>query len=336
MKVRVQNNRSRKTIPLDSIDLENRALVITFAPDLDALRESLARAGMIHPPLVQEAVADSRYRVVVGYKRILAARELGWNRLDVKLARPGEDELELFLHGLEENLGTRPLNLVEKALALDKLRHQFGLTEKEVLSSHLPRLGLGSDPGTLSLYLALAGLEEEILHGLAEGELSLSAAHRLAERAPEERLAYFRMVHRLKPGKNLQREFLDLLADIGRREKTPINSLLAEREIAFLIENKDLPAPQRSGRLRRALLRRRYPRFSEAMELYEQLRRQFRLPPGTSLSAPPYFEGRDWRLSVTFRNREELKRAHKTLGELIDHPLLERLINFPPDEEEES
>jgi hypothetical protein len=69
------------------------------------------------------------------------------------------------------------------------------------------------------------------------------------------------------------------------------------------------------------------------MDRYEKLRREFRLPPRISLSAPPFFEGRDWRLAVTFRDREELEGARKILGELIDHPLLDRLLNFPPDKQ---
>jgi len=330
-----QQPRSRKTIPLDSIDLEDRTFVITFAPDLDALRDSLARTGMIHSPLVQEAVADSRYRVVTGYKRILAARELGWSRLIVDLVRAEEDDLELFLQGLDDNLGTRPLNVVEKALAVDTLRRRFGLTEEEVLGSHLPRLGLGSDPGTMALFLALAGMEEEIQLGVTAGELSLSAANRLRDRTAEERLAFFRLVQRLKAGKNLQRELLTLLMDIGQREKVTFDAILAEEAVSSPAADDETPAPQRMKTIRELLLRRRYPRFSEAMDRYEQLRRQFRLPPRVSLSAPPYFEGRDWRLSITFRSREELEQAREALGELIDHPLLERLLNFPPEKEHE-
>lgn len=330
-----QQPRPRKTIPLGSVDPEDRTFVITFAPDLAALRESLTRAGMIHPPLVQEAVADSRYRAVAGYKRILAARELGWTRLDVELVRPGEDDLELFLHGLEENLGTRPLNMVEKALAADKLRHQFGLTEKEMLSSHLPRLGLGSDSKTLAMVLALAGLEEEILHGVASGELSLSAAHRLTSRTPEERLAFFRLVHRLRPGKNLQREFFDLLADIGRREKIAIDAILSEEAFSSPAADDETPAPQQMKQIREAFLHRRYPRFTEALDRYEQLRRELHLPSRISLSAPPYFEGRDWRLSATFRSREDLERVGKIIGTLINHPLLDRLLDFPPEKDED-
>jgi ParB/RepB/Spo0J family partition protein len=336
MEAQNQQPRPRKIIPLRSVDLEDRFFVITFAPDLDALRNSLARVGMMHPPLVQTAGPDGRYRVVAGYRRIRAARELGWSRLAVELALAEESDLELFLLGLDESLGTRTLNVVEKALALDKLRRQFDRTEKEVLSSHLPRLGLGSDPKTLALYLSLAGLEVEIQHGLAAGELSLSAAHRLTERTPEEGLAFCRLLRQLRPGKNLQRELLTLLADIGRREKTTIDRLLAEEEIVTLIENADIPAPQRTKEIRKVLMRRRYPYYSQTMERYEQLRRQFRLPPQMTLSPPPYFENRDWRLSITFRSREELEQGQKTLGELIDHPLLGRLLKFPPEKEEES
>jgi ParB family chromosome partitioning protein len=334
MEARHTQPRPRKTIPFRSVDLEDRTFVITFAPDLGALKESLARVGMIHPPLVQTVSPDGRYRVISGYRRILAARELGWDRLGVELASAEEKDLDLFLRALDENLGTRSLNVMEKVLALDKLRNQFGLTEEEVLSRHLPRLGLGSDRKTLALYLSLAGLEEEIRRGLVADELSRTVAHRLTKRTPQERLTFFRLAHRLRPGKNLQRELFDLLTDIGRREKIAVDDLLAEDEIASLIENDDVPAPQRLKTVREILLRHRYPRFSRVVDRYEQLRRQFRLPPRTTLSPPPHFEGRDWRLAITFRSREELEQADRTLRELIDHPLLDRLLDLPPEEEE--
>jgi len=336
MKTDHQQPHPTRTIPLGSIDLEDRLFVITFAPDLEALRDSLARAGMIHPPLVQEFSAEGRYRVVCGFKRILAARELGWERLTVEAVRAGENDLELFLRGLDDNLGTRPLNVVEKALALDRLRNRFEVPEEKILRTHLPRLGLGSDPRTLALSLALAGLEEEILGGLAGGELSLSAARRLTERTPGERRAFFRLVHLLRPGKNLQREFLDLLADIGQREKVTFDAILAEEALSSPAADDEIPAPQRLKTVRERLLRRRYPRFSEVMDRYEKLRREFRLPPRMALSPPPFFEGRDWRLAVTFRDREELEGARKILGDLLDHPLLERLLSFPLEKEEES
>jgi ParB family chromosome partitioning protein len=335
MKARAVHNRPRETIPLRSVDLDDRTFLITFSPDLRPLKDSLARSGMIHPPLVQAVSPPDRYRVVSGWKRILAARELGWDRIAVRLAGAEEDDVKLFLLGLDENLGTRTLNVVEKSLALDKLRNQFGLAEEEVLRRYLPGLELGSNPKTLALYLAIAGLEQEILHGLAAGELSLGTAHRLTAFSSKEGLAFFHLVRRLRPGKNLQRELLTLLMDIGRREKTAIDLLLAEGELASLAADEEIPAPQRTAEIRKALLGRRYPQFSEAMERYEQLRRKFRLPPRVSLSAPPFFEGGDWRLSITFRSREELSRAHETLHQLIDHPLLDRLLNFPPEKDEE-
>ncbi len=335
MDIQHHRTRPRETIPLASVDLDDRTFVITFAPDLDPLRDSIARAGMVHPPLVQAASPDRRYRVVSGFKRLLAARELGWSRLTVHLTSAAdESDAELFLQSLDENLGTRRLNTVEISLAVDKLRHRFGRTEEELLSSHLPRLGLGSDPKILKMYLALAGLEDEIKRGLAADELSLAVAHRLTAGKPEDRLAFFRLVRQLKPGKNLQREFLSLLADIGRRENTAIDALLADQAIISLIANEDLPAPQRMKRIREILMRRRYPHFSEAMEQYERLRRRFRLPPGMALSAPPFFEGSDWRLSITFRSREELQQIRKAFQELTDHPLLDRLLKLPPQEEE--
>lgn len=316
-----------RKIPLEAVDLQDLTLVITYGPHLGPLKNSIARVGILHPPILQEIPRSGRYRIVSGYKRLRAAEALGIKSITAHLA-PGGDDVGLFLLGLHENLGTRPLNIVEKSLALNKLADQFRLSREEILTDHLPALGLGSDPKTLDLYLSLSGLEDEIKEELATGHLSLSTADQLSNLSPADRLAYCHLVTALGLGKNLQREFLTLLADLSRIQKTTMSALLTGDEIKSLAQNPKVQAPVRAQRIRELLIRRRYPRLSRAADEFHKLKKKLKLPPHLSLTASPFFEGRDYRLTVVFRSREQLAAVRKALDDMADNPLLAELLEL--------
>lgn len=314
-------------VSFSMVNLLDLTHVITFAPDLAPLKRSIARAGILHPLILQEIGQSGRYRIVSGYKRLRVLEILGGEKV-IAYISTAEEDLQLFLLGLEENLGTRPLNTVEKSLVLSKLARQFGLSREVILREHLPSLGLGSDPTTLDLYLSISDWSDEIKNGLASDRISLALAQQLAALCPEDRRAFSRLIEELRLGKSLQREFLALLLDLSAREKTSLSSMIEDEQFVLLINDPVVQAPIRARRVREALIRRRYPTFAQAMERFEELKKRLNLPPHTSLKASPFFEGEDWQFSVTFRNREELEAARKALHRLAEDPFFNQLLHF--------
>jgi len=324
---------SYKEIPLRAIDLRDLTFIITYAPDLKSLKHSIARVGLRNPPLVQRIFGTARYRIICGYKRAMVLNTLGIEKVPVQLAHR-EDDLALFLLGLHENLGTRTLNVVEKALALDKLIHQFRLKREKILRDHLSALGLGSDPKTIDLYLSIATLEEPIREGLVADTISISTAHQLSALPQADRLAFNQLITALALGKTLQREFLTLLADLSRIRKTSLRALLDEQEIKSLTEDPNVQRPIRARRVRDLLNRRRYPRLSQTAEKFEELKKRLKLSGQLSLTAEPYFEGQAYRLTVSFHSREQLGAAAKALRNMAEDPALAELLEFPSHKQE--
>ena len=69
--------------------------------ELAGLAASLGSRGQLEPILVTEGAAPGTWRVVVGRKRVLAARRLGWPALDA-LVLPGRFQSELrVIEGLQ-------------------------------------------------------------------------------------------------------------------------------------------------------------------------------------------------------------------------------------------
>jgi hypothetical protein len=263
----------------------------------------------------------------------MVLKDLGAETVTAHLSRPGSD-LALFSLCLAENLGTRPLNLVEKSLALDRLVYQFGLSQEDVAQHHLPTLGLGTDPETLDLYLTLASLEDDIKESLVKDRIPIAVARRLTGLEPADRLAFHGLIVNLVLGKNLQPQILTLLVDIARIEKSSLSQLLEEEEIHGLVHDRTLQAPVRAGRVREALYRRRYPRYSQAVEQFRTLKKKLRLPARVSLMPPPYFEDQTYRLTISFESKRQLLAAQKALKDMADSSTLVELLNFTLREEE--
>jgi ParB family chromosome partitioning protein len=106
-------------------------------PDLRRLRSSLEEIGLIQPVLLKKK--QDRYQIICGFRRILIIEEIGGaDILSMVLDEKEKDDLQLFFMSLHENLTTRGLNTVEKAVALDKLVHQFHVDRVVSLRNTFP------------------------------------------------------------------------------------------------------------------------------------------------------------------------------------------------------
>lgn len=317
-----QGRRRYKIVPLTDIDLFDDRYRITFQPQLEGLRTSIKEIGILHPPLLEQGI---RYRIISGYKRILVAEELGIREIKAHIYHQGEQQPHvLFLLNLYENLGTRPLNHVEKAIAIHKLTNLCQVATEEVLRNFLPLLGLGSNPKVLEMYLSLIKLEPQVQRLVADEVISVELAHRLAQLSPSERLRYCDLISQLRLGRNRQRQFLEWLDDLKRLQGKSIDSILRDPEIKEILDDEKTSPPEKTDRIQRVLRQRRYPRFTEVEERFLRLRKAMRLPPNVSFNPPPYFEGRRYRLEFTFEDGQEFSRTVEVLKR-VDRTLLEQL-----------
>lgn len=65
--------------------------------DLAPLKESMQRFGLLHP-----IVIDSEFNLVAGFRRLNAARQLGWDVIDARMVELDGQEAHLVAE-LEEN-----------------------------------------------------------------------------------------------------------------------------------------------------------------------------------------------------------------------------------------
>ena len=105
---------------------------------------------------------------------------------------------------------------------------------------------------------------------------------------------------------NVQRELVEMIADISMRDDVSIRQLLDAKDLCALLNQEDIPLPARVDRLRRWFKMRRYPELSKAEADYLQARKSIKLSPHIQIQPPRFFEGNTFRLALTIRSRGEL------------------------------
>src|SRR4030042_7100633 len=116
--------KSIQGVLLNQIDLSDETFSVNFMPDLQRLRSSIEERGLIQPVLLREK--GDRYQIVCGFRRISVYHQLVHPEIEARVFKEKEmDDLGLFCVSLHENLKTRGFNTLEKAIALDKLIHDF-------------------------------------------------------------------------------------------------------------------------------------------------------------------------------------------------------------------
>lgn len=139
---------------------------------LAALAESIRERGMLQPLVVtkREIEAPSglnvRYQLIVGERRLRAAKLAGLREVPVMIRTVEMPEREKLELALIENVQREDLNPLERARAFQKLIEDFGLMQKEVA------IRIGKSREVVANALRLLRLPQEIQAALASGDIT--------------------------------------------------------------------------------------------------------------------------------------------------------------------
>ena len=143
---------------------------------LEELANSIRTLGIIQPITVKRD-GTGRYLIISGERRWRAAQLAGLETLPAYI-READDE-NLHAMALVENIQREDLNAIEIALGMQRLNDECNLTQ-EALSEEV-----GKKRSTVSNYMRLLKLPNEIQLALKEGLISMGHAKAIAG-APEE------------------------------------------------------------------------------------------------------------------------------------------------------
>jgi ParB family chromosome partitioning protein len=174
---------SFEQLPLDRIDPNPRQPREAFDEEpLHDLTTSIEAVGVLQPIVVRPH--GGRYQIVMGERRVRAARSAGLERIPA-IVRTTEDD-QLLRDALLENVHREDLNPLEEAAAYEQLLLDFGITQEELAAR------LGRSRPVIANAMRLLRLPGSVQRRIAARTLSAGHARAVAsleDPVQQERLA---------------------------------------------------------------------------------------------------------------------------------------------------
>jgi ParB family transcriptional regulator, chromosome partitioning protein len=174
---------SFEQLALDRIDPNPRQPREAFdGESLQELTASIEAVGVLQPIVVRPN--GERYQIVMGERRVRAARTAGLERIPA-IVRTTEDD-QLLRDALLENIHREDLNPLEEAAAYEQLLLDFGITQEELAAR------LGRSRPVIANAMRLLRLPGSVQRRIAARTLSAGHARAVAsleDPVQQERLA---------------------------------------------------------------------------------------------------------------------------------------------------
>jgi ParB family chromosome partitioning protein len=174
---------SFEQLPLDRIDPNPRQPRESFDEEpLHDLTTSIEAVGVLQPIVVRPH--GERYQIVMGERRVRAARAAGLDHIPA-IVRTTEDD-QLLRDALLENVHREDLNPLEEAAAYEQLLLDFGITQEELAAR------LGRSRPVIANAMRLLRLPGSVQRRIAARTLSAGHARAVAsleDPVQQERLA---------------------------------------------------------------------------------------------------------------------------------------------------
>lgn len=161
-------------------------------PEFAELKASMREAGQLQPLAVisrsayerikpghTKALGDAEWVTVTGNRRLAAARQLGWTRIDIRVQeRLGDDEHRIDEAVIIENIHRKNIAPVKEAEFLRRMVERHGSQDKVAER-------IGKSQMYVSHRLALLKLAPDIQQQVDAGQVKLKEARQLAGRTSD-------------------------------------------------------------------------------------------------------------------------------------------------------
>lgn len=138
--------------------------------EIKGLMESIKQHGILQPVIVRPL--SHGYMLIAGERRWRAAKQLGMKEIPAIVR--DTDEIQSLEIALIENIQREDLNPIEKAKGFKELIDKFDLTQEQVAKA------MGKDRSSVTNYLRLLDLPQEIQDNVSRGTLSMGHARAIA------------------------------------------------------------------------------------------------------------------------------------------------------------
>jgi len=223
-------------VPIDKIDPEYR-IRADVKVDVERLKQSIESAGdVIQLPVAFEE--DGRYKLIVGFRRLEAYKELGREKIPVLIIE-SVDRIDAAIISLIENIQRKDPPIEDLRVALSELVEKWQSEELSLsdIEAEVQRT-LGVTESTAKGYVALLLLPEEVAEMVAKGDLSKGEAEMIyASRNPDDIEGMIKLAKMVKEGKLIkaQLEVAEQFKDISVEELPEKTKEVAREKVVVLL-----------------------------------------------------------------------------------------------------
>ena len=289
---------------LSSIDTEDSTYCLRphCTDEIDqALSDSMQHIGLLHPPLVQDS--DTGTVILSGRKRILAAKELGWQELAcliLKKKTPVQLKWKILLsHAI---IGSQ-LSYIEQAIFFDKASQEL---DHSTVLTFLPILGYKQNPQLLNTFSRSLNLAPTAIKALHHSHIQPKSIDLLAQCTYKDQETLVRLIEAFKLGSSKQRNLILLALDLTRRLNRPLEEIITEWSRGRTKQNSE-NRPQQAAELFGWLAEKQSPRLHRADQEFKTFIREIKLPESCTLLPTPSFEDNKLTLEIRFSDRNHFR-----------------------------
>jgi ParB family chromosome partitioning protein len=201
--------------------------------------------GLQQPIVVQQK--GDKFEILIGQRRYLAAKQLGWEVIDARIEGKQRSELEAKVLSFSENVQRRDLSPRDKADACKYLLDRLG--SARAVAEHL-----GVSEPTVRKWLGYAAVPDRLKALVEEDKLSVPLVTRISQHVHDEdrAVAIAEKIAEMKPAKEHQDRILDAVEEspdrsvdviLRRAEETRVR-----KEITFVLPEKWATAIDRASK----------------------------------------------------------------------------------------
>jgi hypothetical protein len=319
-----------RNVKLNEIDLDSEEFdryLISFKPDVSLMVRSLREVGVMSPVIL---VREEELRIVSGLKRALASREIGTETVPAHIYEKDEKtHQELLRIAIYENLGTRRLCRLEKAVALHKLHRACGIDVKALIEEFADAFEIPPTPEKFLEYIGVAELEDPVREALARGDLEFQACVQLSKLKRSECNALFgKVLSAVTMNLNESVQFIDDMRDLALILHKEIGELCKRQDIERILEDATLNRRGKGSAVRELVRKLRFPELTRHEEAFKKEVAALSLGAGIRIQHPPFFEGDYVSIQVKSESADRLLSQLGDLTRTIDTQTADRLLRI--------
>ena len=131
---------------------------------LNELSESIKSRGIIQPIIVRNSSGDTKYEIIAGERRWLAAQKAGLHEVPIVVI--DADDKKALEFGIVENVQRHDLNAIEEAEGYKRLIDEFSYDQEQVAKF------IGKSRSHITNSLRLLSLPPEVIEFVKENKIS--------------------------------------------------------------------------------------------------------------------------------------------------------------------